>query len=333
MSVSLRDPLVLKRGQWLALRNEPGHIGASQVPSILGLDPYQSAWSLWCEMTGRTEPKPVTAAMQSGLALEPVISNLYKEETGRELYDPGRYAVWQDEALPWLSCTIDRLMVHGDYPVELKHAGRWHSSEWYEPEAPKRHQAQVQMQMRILGKAFGSIAGLPDTLELRYFDIQYDDEFVAEALYSIEAFHKCVIDNVPPEIDGHPATTAAIRRLTKESPADSRVVVLTGAHAQAAIALQAVKEMLKKVEAEKDKYQNVVMEALRDATHGTVPGVINYSFKTSKAPEPKLVIPWSEKVEELLINHSIPFTTSKREPARPLIEVKNLPSEGASNAK
>ena len=67
--------------EWHAARAEL--IGASDVPIILGLSTYKSAYTLWHEKAGLIQPKPVSPELQRkrdyGHYMEPYVARLFEE--------------------------------------------------------------------------------------------------------------------------------------------------------------------------------------------------------------------------------------------------------------
>ena len=64
---------------YMALRTG---IGASDVPVILEISPFQSAYQLWLQKTGRAEAAPPSEAMEAGTANEPAARTWMGEQLG-----------------------------------------------------------------------------------------------------------------------------------------------------------------------------------------------------------------------------------------------------------
>jgi len=58
------------------------HRNASETATVLGLSPWQTAYQLWAEKTGRTEPAPATEVMAHGTRMEPRARAAYEARTG-----------------------------------------------------------------------------------------------------------------------------------------------------------------------------------------------------------------------------------------------------------
>ena len=76
MSVEIFSPR--SRDEWLAIRRTT--IGASEVASLLGANPYMSAYELFMHKTGAIPPVEETGAMRRGRHLESVAIEMLREE-------------------------------------------------------------------------------------------------------------------------------------------------------------------------------------------------------------------------------------------------------------
>ena len=59
-------------------------LGGSDTGTILGLNPYKSAYTLWLEKTGQVEPPDLSdkTAVKVGHAFEEGVAKMYEAETG-----------------------------------------------------------------------------------------------------------------------------------------------------------------------------------------------------------------------------------------------------------
>lgn len=65
-------------------------IGGSDVPAILGLCKYRTPMDVWAEKTGRTERADAGLAARVGSMLEPLVLDLYREDTGYTVEEPSQ---------------------------------------------------------------------------------------------------------------------------------------------------------------------------------------------------------------------------------------------------
>ena len=63
--------------KWLSMR--PGGIGASEVATMLGLNPYQTAVDLWLAKTGKTDGFTGNYASRRGQHLEAFVLAAYAD--------------------------------------------------------------------------------------------------------------------------------------------------------------------------------------------------------------------------------------------------------------
>lgn len=207
------------RADWLVLRRE--HVTASDVPAILGVDPHRGAFEVWAEKVGALEAEEILA-MRRGRRHEAPIADEYAEETGRPVRHLGDFELQRHPAIPWLAATLDRVTeatiarpapagCAGAGPLQIKMA-IGSAREW-EDEPPLRFQIQVQIEIACYGAAWGSLAGLLGPQPLHVTDWPRHEAFLAAALPRLEEFRQRVIDRHPPEADGSPGTTEAVKRL------------------------------------------------------------------------------------------------------------------------
>ena len=263
--------------EWLGSRN--GCIGASEVATILGGNPYQSAHAFWCQKAGLLPPDDTNLAMRRGHYMEPFIADLYVEETGNQVVDPGDYTVYAHPDLPYFRCTPDRLVCDTDMPVELKDIGHHIAQQMRDGEPPLTYQAQVQAQMEILGKEEADLACFMDGRDFEIFRMHRNDRFIKAMLAEVAEFYERLQNGDPPPVDGHPSTAAALAALHPDD--NGETVTLTPEAIDAAIALERVKAHIKGLEEEKARHENLLKAAIGDATFAEAPG-LRFSWKTQE---------------------------------------------------
>lgn len=182
-------------------------IGGSEVGTILGLNPYESAYALWAKKTNRI-PSEIEEnwAIRFGKAFEDPILGLWQEEHPEwNVYTTGTYA---DEHCAYRHANPDALAQHresGEWMViEVKTA----RSTW--DEVPPSYIAQVQHYMGVLKIRRGvivAVAGMTwNEYEIPYSQITIDtqNEALAEFWNSIQSDTK-------PAWDGAESTYNAVR--------------------------------------------------------------------------------------------------------------------------
>ena len=145
--------------QWHAARAQG--IGASDVGSVLGLNPYTSALRLWSEKTGRLTPPNLddNENVMRGVALETPIAEAFAAQSGLTI-EPCGLLFQADAPHEFILATPDFLM-DGVIPVEIKAPSAHNRRQWQSP--PPMYEAQVRQQMFVLGAPYGIlVAGFTD---------------------------------------------------------------------------------------------------------------------------------------------------------------------------
>jgi putative phage-type endonuclease len=217
------------REQWLLARREL--ITASDCAAIIGEDPRRGALAVYASKVGDVEAVE-TRPMLRGRRFEGAIADEYADQTGRPVGAPGEYEITRHPDLPWLSATLDRLTagcpslpdplggtvaasmngrVVGNAPLQIKMAiGSAH--DWKD-EPPLGYVVQVQCEMACTGSPWGALAALVGPGPLATVDLVRDDVFFAALVPQLERFRWHVEHRIPPEADGKPGTSEAVRRL------------------------------------------------------------------------------------------------------------------------
>lgn len=317
MTQAIAQPIIYEtRETWEDSRK--GNIGASEVATIVGANPFQSPHSLWCEKVGLLPPKDTTIAMRRGHAMEPFAAELYTEKTGEAVYDPGEFAVWTHPEMPFLRCTPDRLTVVHDKPVELKDIGHNVAKAMSEGEPPLGYLCQVQCQMAVLEKESADLGCVIDGRDFEVFSFNRDDRFIKAMLAEVAEFHERMLSGDPPPVDGHPSTAAAIAAL---HPDDNGETVMLSKEAIEAVMLRDIaKARMKDIEEEIRRHENVIKAEIGDATFGEGPG-IRFSWKTQERAG-YLKVADMPDVRERLARLAICYTTTAGSKFRVLRPVK-----------
>jgi len=184
-------------------------LGATDVAAIAGVNPYRTPLQVWLEKTGHAAPAEPTAAMRRGLRFEPVVAEMYTEETGISTVPADRVFHPQFE---FLVASPDRLACPDDaapFYVEIKTHTPW-LRDTYGPQGtdaiPDHEYLQVMWQLHVGLRAHAieawhaDLAALFGTDELGIWHIEYNEE-LGDALESraVRFWQDHVLPEVPPE--------------------------------------------------------------------------------------------------------------------------------------
>lgn len=254
------------RDKWLAVRDEG--IGGSDVASILGYNPYKSAYTLWAEKTGIVEPEDISEKEYViwGNKNEPNIADRFCELTGKKVRKCGTLA---DEEYPFMHANIDRWVIGENAGLECKTAGLTKSKQWLGDEIPTAYYLQCVFYMLVTGAQRWYIAALIGGNDFKWKVIERNEEDIEMVRQAVINFwNNNVIANIPPDVDGNESTT---KTLKEQYPiAEDREVDLPFQ----AMALIEQWDSIKATEAELSKQkisvQNQLEQLLGNANKGTI---------------------------------------------------------------
>lgn len=266
---------------WLAARRKHAgkwRIGASELAAVLDISPHASPFSLWWSKQDTWSHPETTTAQKLGHRFEELIGELWAETHPEAvLCRPG--AMLFGHPMPeheWLVCTPDFLAVvpnaAGDglmlEPVECKsdEGGKG----WGKPgtdQVPEQYRVQVYVQCEVLGAQRGHLMRLAGKKPAAYV-LEYDEaaQFaMASWLRAGALFVQSLIDDVPPDLDGHKATTEALQQIHavytdgKQATLDADLIR----------EFKGVEEMYDTVKVAREEVRNRIRAALGDAQIGT----------------------------------------------------------------
>lgn len=211
----------LTRPQWEDVHNDPATITASQVAIILGLSKYKSAFTLYQEKVGALPRFEGNISTRVGHMLEPLLAELYEEETGRATENPGDYTVFFCTAKSWLLSTPD-IFDDEDRVVELKALGAYARKDWADRAGPLEYQVQNQIQLFCTGFEQGALAGLIAAREFFVHDFERHDRLLKNIIPKLAEFRDRCLNGDPPPVDGSISTAESLKAI---HPKDTGEVV------------------------------------------------------------------------------------------------------------
>jgi putative phage-type endonuclease len=187
-------------------------LGGSEIGTIMGLNPWESAYALWAKKMGKIENPPLTNwAVRFGQAFEEPILKLWAEEHPEyEVFVTGTY---QDCEHSFLHANPDALARHretGEWlVVEVKTARTSFES------LPPTYEAQVRhymMVMKIDHAVVVAVAGMT----WQEFWVERDDFAEQVQLDQAKRFLSHIVNDTKPDYDGAESTYEVIRKMHPE---------------------------------------------------------------------------------------------------------------------
>jgi len=205
------DKSNMTEADWQAYREKQKGIGGSDVATILGLNPYKTAFTLWLEKTGQIEPPNLSGnqAIEWGNILEPVIREKFAKETGFEVFE--NHWVMQHELHDFMLANIDGEVIDPQFKgergvLEIKTAGERMKDQWTDG-PPHHYMLQIQHYLAVLDYSYAYVAVLISGQIFKYFLIERDDYVIHQVIQAENEFMEMVERNIAPEISGHRADT------------------------------------------------------------------------------------------------------------------------------
>lgn len=217
-AVHLTNAIVGSAGWHEARRTR---INGSEIAAVMGVSPYESAFSLWHRKAGSLSDVETTDVMYWGTQLEPVI----RDEWNRRHMDchAAETGQWCHRDRDWQGGSPDGLI----YPLivdfdeqpptallEVKTAR--YSDEWGvegTDEIPVQYRAQTLWYLDVFGIELCHVVVLIAGSEYREYTVRHDAAETAEMRRQARAFLDTLEAGQPPAIDGHEATYEAVKEL------------------------------------------------------------------------------------------------------------------------
>jgi len=244
--------------EWHELRSRG--IGGSEIGTIMGYNPWESAFALWAKRTGQIPDPPLEGwSIRFGRAFELPVLELWAEEHPE--YEVFLTGTWQHPEHEFMLANPDALAKHretGEWiVVEIKTSrGSW-------GETPPHYAAQVLHYMTVLNLERSVIVAVAGwNYEERWVDF---DDFEADAQLAAASRFWNHLQNVEkPEWDGSKATYEAVRYMHPDIENDE---VDLGEFGQV---LLSASENFRKSETALNEIKSVVLDRMGTAKYGYV---------------------------------------------------------------
>ncbi len=276
--MGLTPEQIVERRQW---------IGASDVATIMGLNPYQTERELFLEKKGRLEPEPGNSATSLGTRCEPMILDFAEEELG----PLKRNVVVEGTCLDFpLKARCDALAER--MPVEAKTMGLYNAfapglQDWgdeFSDEVPDVYSVQVTAQMMCTGADVGHIFAFLSGRGICAFTIGRSSIVVEGIKIACGKFWECMETDTEPTSEGFLSLNVAKR--LKRTP--DKIVTLTEDCYGLINRLDEWKATVKEAEKNVDGLKAEIIHELADSEAGLLPdGRLVTFLETTRNNKPK----------------------------------------------
>lgn len=261
--------------EWHELRK--GAVGGSQVGTILGVNPWESAVTAFYKATGAIDDHiEPSMSMRLGTKLEDDILEVFSEEHPElKVFTTGTYA---SKAVAWQHANPDGIYEKADGTlgvIEIKF------SRDYWSDVPPSYRKQVLWYMHVLGLDEAYIVALAGSA-YQEFTIMRDQFEIDAMVQAVERFYSYVQNNVQPDWDGSESTYDTMRKVYSDMLDEEEDLGDLGMH------LALAHDELKSAESKFRELQSRTLEALGNKKHGQVEGIRVVSKQQTKTGVPFL---------------------------------------------
>lgn len=205
-----------------------GGLGGSDIAALIGLSRYASPTSLYYEKVGAVDDRSEDNERQRiGKRMEVVLAEEFNDRTG--LYCVGEQTWCQHPSYPWARCTVDAFAADSPYgshaqeltlgTVQMKTDGRF---GW--PDGiPANIRAQCIWEMGVTELEHCWLIVMFAGFRVEVLEIHWGADELSDWEFMLEAARRFWVDHVlagvPPPVDDHEATTAALTEVYGIDPA------------------------------------------------------------------------------------------------------------------
>jgi len=183
------------REQWLAARRLG--IGGSDASVIAGVG-YGSRYALWLDKTGRAPEERVTEQMRWGTLMEPVLRQVFTEDTGLVVH---RRGLMRSKTHPFQQVSLDGNV--GDGGIFESKTTNWRlKDQWDDDQVSDHAEVQVQHGLAVTGRSHAHVVALIDGSNFQVRRVERDDRFISLLTEMEEEFWtRYVLGDTEPPVD------------------------------------------------------------------------------------------------------------------------------------
>ena len=178
--------------EWHALRKNS--IGASDIPVIMGLSPWQTPYELWARKLGLMEQIKTLPHMTRGLEIEDEVRN-WVSELLEISYTP---IVARSIEFPWAIASLDGWN-EKEGVLEIKCPNAEDHQKAIANQVPEKYRDQIQWQLFITGASKALYVSYPGKVNT-YVMVEADKKRQKKLLKAAEIFHKKILNQEAPAL-------------------------------------------------------------------------------------------------------------------------------------
>ena len=243
--------------EWHELRLKG--ITGTDAGTILGVNPYDSAYALWCKKTGRIDSNvEQNQRMRLGQLLEAPLLQMFKENNPElEVFTGGTY---RHKEYPWLIANPDALAWDGDklIIIEVKTARQYWDT------IPPHYVAQVLHYADVFSADEVRLVALTGG-DYREYEIAVEVEMLEAQRAAVADFWAMVGNDTEPTWDGSQSTYEAVRSIVSTDITEESTEL-----GDLGILLSNANDAYKAAEQELTTLKSATLAQMGDAKYGVV---------------------------------------------------------------
>lgn len=272
------------RAEWLQSRTQG--IGASEVGTILGLNPFETPYQLYLRKKGQTPPQQENEAMLMGHLLEDAVAQRFAIATGVQIIkSTADDFIVYNTARPYMRVSPDRLYWGAGMKKNDANKGVLECKTTVMPvdvdNVPKHWFCQLQYQLGVCEYSHGALAWIYlGRREFGMLPTEFDAEFFEFLVEQVDEFWtRYIVGNEEP-----PAYNVEDVVLKYPRHTLGKTVQATNDVVAACAQLADVNEQLKAVKEQKERLEADIKMAMSDAEAIVAPD--DTVLATWRAPKP-----------------------------------------------
>lgn len=264
------------------LEEQKTGIGGSEAATVLGINPFKTAFQLYLEKRGEAPPEDPEFLKQSrywGSKLEEPVREAYAEETGYKVQRVNK--LMRSKEHPFMIAFLDGRVVGEDRRIGYEGKTAVRADGWGESgsnEVPAYIMCQCQHYLAVTNYDLWDLAVLIGNRDFRLYRIAPIDEIIEQVVTAEETFWDRVEAGVPPEPDWQASSmTRLIKNMYKGT--DGTVIELPAVAEHYHKALEDARKQRDLYNGIVDGCRNHLAMMMKEAAFGLLPDGTVYTRK------------------------------------------------------
>lgn len=253
--------LDVDRDEWLKHRKLG--IGGSDAAAIVGLDPYRSAYQVYCDKIGLLPEREDNEAMRQGRDFEQYVADRFCEATGKKVRRCNHILAHPEH--DFLIANLDRVVVGENAFLECKTTSVYNKSDFQSADIPPYYYAQCVHYLMVTGAEKAYLAVLVLNRSFHWFEIERNENEINALMDAEIAFwNNFILSRNEPPPDGSERAGEAIRQLYGAGH-DDETIDLIGFDRRIYRYLE-LGDLIKKLETEQEQIKQAIQAEMKTAT-------------------------------------------------------------------